>query len=271
MGGSSAELILRRSWTASTAIPLGKFAVAGINYGHYQRIAILFLSRRVVSPSLTRRIASPTRKVGIGAAATPFRSALSTAALCHRNELLHGYLSCFGCSRHLTYLCGRASVAISTTSTGTVAWLQIYSQYVPSCEMDASPHVRRSDGAKGEFRRPTPEVGWHRPPRSISIEFCLSTRRLRCADSTPLPYRIGIGKLSCKGERKAGGAGGTRTLYLFNAIEALSRLSYSPTNKVVVVGALSRLSFSPKERTRAGALFQYSKRAVRPQLLKVAL
>ena len=68
-----------------------------------------------------------------------------------------------------------------------------------------------------------------------------------------------------------GGAGGTRTLYLFNAIEALSRLSYSPTNKVVVVGALSRLSFSPKERTRAGALFQYSKRAVRPQLLKVAL
>ena len=28
-----------------------------------------------------------------------------------------------------------------------------------------------------------------------------------------------------------GGAGGTRTLYLFNAIEALSRLSYSPTSE----------------------------------------
>ncbi len=28
---------------------------------------------------------------------------------------------------------------------------------------------------------------------------------------------------------KCGGAGGTRTPYLFNAIEALSRLSYSPT------------------------------------------
>ena len=27
---------------------------------------------------------------------------------------------------------------------------------------------------------------------------------------------------------KNGGAGGTRTLYLLNAIEALSRLSYSP-------------------------------------------
>ena len=52
----------------------------------------------------------------------------------------------------------------------------------------------------------------------------------------------------------SGGAGGTRTLYLFNAIEALSRLSYSP-----------------KERTRAGALFQYSKRAVRPQLLSAVV
>ena len=30
-------------------------------------------------------------------------------------------------------------------------------------------------------------------------------------------------------EGKVGGAGGTRTLYLFNAIEALSRLSYSPS------------------------------------------
>ena len=68
-----------------------------------------------------------------------------------------------------------------------------------------------------------------------------------------------------------GGAGGTRTLCLFNAIEALSRLSYSPTDYAVVLGALSRLSFSPKERTRAGALFQYSKRAVYPQLLNVAL
>ena len=28
---------------------------------------------------------------------------------------------------------------------------------------------------------------------------------------------------------KYGGAGGDRTLYLFNAIEALSRVSYSPT------------------------------------------
>ena len=55
------------------------------------------------------------------------------------------------------------------------------------------------------------------------------------------------------------------------AIGALSRLSYSPTDDAVVLGALSRLSFSPKERTRAGALFQYSKRAGRPQLLKVAL
>ena len=87
---------------------------------------------------------------------------------------------------------------------------------------------------------------------------------------------------------KIGGAGGTRTLCLFNAIEALSRLSYSPTDDVIaiavlsrvsfsttngpiVLGALSRLSFSPKERTRAGALFQYSKRAGCPQLLKVAL
>ena len=33
--------------------------------------------------------------------------------------------------------------------------------------------------------------------------------------------RIGIGE--------SGGAGGTRTPYLFNAIEALSQLSYSPT------------------------------------------
>ena len=72
-------------------------------------------------------------------------------------------------------------------------------------------------------------------------------------------------------EGKIGGAGGTRTLCLFNAIEALSRLSYSPTDDEVVLGVLSRLSFSPKERTRAGALFQYSKRAVYPQLLKVAL
>ena len=29
--------------------------------------------------------------------------------------------------------------------------------------------------------------------------------------------------------KKAGGAGGTRTPYLFNAIEALSQMSYSPT------------------------------------------
>ena len=31
---------------------------------------------------------------------------------------------------------------------------------------------------------------------------------------------------------KSGGAGGTRTRYLFNAIEALSRLSYSPTRNL---------------------------------------
>ena len=31
-----------------------------------------------------------------------------------------------------------------------------------------------------------------------------------------------------------GGAGGTRTRYLFNAIEALSRLSYSPTQHTSV-------------------------------------
>ena len=30
-------------------------------------------------------------------------------------------------------------------------------------------------------------------------------------------------------EKKVGGAAGTRTLYLFNAIEALSQMSYSPT------------------------------------------
>ena len=30
-------------------------------------------------------------------------------------------------------------------------------------------------------------------------------------------------------KKKGGGAGGTRTLYLFNAIEALSQMSYSPT------------------------------------------
>ena len=71
--------------------------------------------------------------------------------------------------------------------------------------------------------------------------------------------------------RKSGGAGETRTLYLFNAIEALSRVSYSPIMGAVVVGALSRLSFSPKERTRAGALFQYSKRASCPQPPKAAL
>ena len=70
---------------------------------------------------------------------------------------------------------------------------------------------------------------------------------------------------------KVGGAGETRTLYLFNAIEALSRVSYSPIMGAVVVGALSRLSFSPKERTRAGALFQYSKRASCPQPPKAAL
>ena len=69
----------------------------------------------------------------------------------------------------------------------------------------------------------------------------------------------------------SGGAGETRTLYLFNAIEALSRVSYSPIMGAVVVGALSRLSFSPKERTRSGALFQYSKRALCPQPPKAAL
>ena len=91
--------------------------------------------------------------------------------------------------------------------------------------------------------------------------------------------------LEQEGSKKVGGAGGTRTLYLFNAIEALSRLSYSPTDDVIaiarlcfsttsdpiVLGALSRLSFSPKERTRGGALFQYSKRAVCPQLLSAVI
>ena len=72
-------------------------------------------------------------------------------------------------------------------------------------------------------------------------------------------------------ENNSGGAGETRTLYLFNAIEALSRVSYSPIMGAVVVGALSRLSFSPKERTRAGALSQYSKRASCPQPPKAAL
>ena len=40
---------------------------------------------------------------------------------------------------------------------------------------------------------------------------------------------------------KSGGAGGTRTLCLFNAIEALSRLSYSPTY-------LYNIAKGPKER-----------------------
>jgi len=48
-------------------------------------------------------------------------------------------------------------------------------------------------------------------------------------------------------------------------------VSYSPIMGVVVVGALSRLSFSPKERTRTGALFQYSKRASCPQPPKANL
>jgi len=48
-------------------------------------------------------------------------------------------------------------------------------------------------------------------------------------------------------------------------------VSYSPIMGAVVVGALSRVSFSPKERTRAGALFQYSKRALCPQPPKAAL
>ncbi len=55
------------------------------------------------------------------------------------------------------------------------------------------------------------------------------------------------------------------------AIGALSRLSYSPTDDAVDLGALSRLSYSPKERTRAGALFQYSKRAVYPQPLSAVV
>ena len=39
------------------------------------------------------------------------------------------------------------------------------------------------------------------------------------------------GKVSSKEMVVYGGAGGTRTLYLFNAIEALSQLSYSPTDR----------------------------------------
>ena len=39
--------------------------------------------------------------------------------------------------------------------------------------------------------------------------------------------RVEVGK----GNISIGGAGGARTLYLFNAIEALSQLSYSPTNR----------------------------------------
>ena len=37
------------------------------------------------------------------------------------------------------------------------------------------------------------------------------------------------------GEEKGGGggAGGDRTLYLFNAIEALSRVSYSPSRQII--------------------------------------
>ena len=33
-------------------------------------------------------------------------------------------------------------------------------------------------------------------------------------------------------QKKLGGAAGTRTPYLFNAIEALSQLSYSPTQQI---------------------------------------
>ena len=36
------------------------------------------------------------------------------------------------------------------------------------------------------------------------------------------------GNTNIERENNSGGAGGTRTPYLFNAIEALSRLSYSP-------------------------------------------
>ncbi len=39
------------------------------------------------------------------------------------------------------------------------------------------------------------------------------------------------GNTDIEREITSGGAGGTRTLYLFNAIEALSQMSYSPTRR----------------------------------------
>ena len=46
------------------------------------------------------------------------------------------------------------------------------------------------------------------------------------------------GNTDIEREITSGGAGGTRTLYLFNAIEALSQMSYSPTRfgKQIIAG-----------------------------------
>ena len=45
------------------------------------------------------------------------------------------------------------------------------------------------------------------------------------AEKSEIEEEINLGLVS---ERNVGGAAGTRTLYLFNAIEALSQMSYSP-------------------------------------------
>ena len=51
---------------------------------------------------------------------------------------------------------------------------------------------------------------------------------------------LALQNIDCKHKEEIGGAGGTRTPYLFNAIEALSQLSYSPTgNKYIKALALT--------------------------------
>ena len=62
-----------------------------------------------------------------------------------------------------------------------------------------------------------------------------------------------------------GGAGGARTLYLFNAIEALSQLSYSPTNSQTF-GPTTNITTGPKARNRYPFLTNFTTRRERPQL-----
>ena len=60
-----------------------------------------------------------------------------------------------------------------------------------------------------------------------------------------------------------GGAGGARTLYLFNAIEALSQLSYSPTNSQTF-GPTTNITTGPKARNRYPFLTNFTTRRPRP-------